>query len=185
MAKKNEIPEIVGEEKAVDALYNIMSQVQSLKSKALVFENKLKEKGKGLITGFGTVNFIGKNAEAVYQIQVKRPTITLDHNGVMSVMEMIGSELTSLLFDVKITGKDIVKVNKSKALRDFIKKHGGDPEEFIALERTAKAQDALLNDAIFGRLVPDVKTRQKIIDAASVKGKDAGPSGGFKPKKDE
>jgi len=189
MAKKNEIPEITGEEKTVDTLFGIVEQIQDLESKASVFVDKLKEYGKSHISGFGTVNLVGKKASAYYQVQVKHPTINLNHHGVVEVTKLIGQELAAILFNITITGNDIVKSGKAQALRDFIKKHGGDPDEFVAMERVGKAKDPLMDKALFERLVDKEENRAKIFEIANKNGKisgmDAKPSGGFKPKKDE
>jgi hypothetical protein len=182
-AKKNVIPVIEGSEKTVDALYDLVAQVEVIQSKASVLEDDLKTKGKGQINGFGTVNMNG--SRSFFQIQVKRPSITLGNEGVTKVIDLVGLETAGFLFDISASMNEVVKPGKMEALKNFIKQSGGNPDDFFMLERKASAKDPLLDPAHFAKLVEKEDNRTKIMEAASVKGLNACPSGGFKEKKAE
>jgi hypothetical protein len=182
-AKKAEITVIKGQEEQVDALYDLTQQIESIESKASVIVDSVKEVAKGNISGFGTVNMNG--SKAYFQVSVKRPTVTLDTEAIGLVIKLVGIEDANLLFDITTTGNEIVPPDKLADLQAFITNHGGNPKDFIVPERKASARDAVLNEKLFSRIVPDEDTRKKIFLYADAKGMGAKPSGGFKVKKDE
>lgn len=177
MKKKNETPQVEGQEKLVDRILSIKEEIDKLKSEYAPLETKAKEFGeeylkKELKKNFGSLNLLGSSGVAA-QIQVKHPTVRIFNGNVEEAEKILGKDLY-LFFELDISPEETVLASRISELKELIVKAGKDPSEFIRHERTLAAKEQWLDPDLRERLLG--KNTKKISEKieAIAKGKDNG-----------